>query len=208
MPSLFFILISLFSFSLFADDAELYDPAPPTNAAFVRLAIGTPTIKEQQTAVGATSYGTVSYPALTDYRIIESGSHEVVIGELKKNLRIEPGKYYTIAATQDGELLPFSEMLLENPAKSHVYLYNLSNVEPIQLIAPKHNMAVLEAVKINNLKSRDINALTISLEVKHADTSIQTFNDVVLKRRVGTSFLVTGNKDNLSALTVENRIAK
>lgn len=191
-----------------ANDDELYDPAPPPDSAFVRVIHANTAQSQISATVGGTAYGQLSYPQLSGYRIVKGGSHKVTLGSAVNEVTIDAGGYFTIALTDGGDIKLVKDELLSNPAKARVYFYNFSDAPVASLFAPQHGAAILDKVAANDGASREVNALKLTLQVKAGDVPVKDFADVQLKRRVGTSFLLTGKSGAYQALTLENEVKR
>ena len=105
-----------------AQDEGLYAPAPPADAAFVRVLNAgagelTPTLGE--TAFGALDAGTIS-----PYRVVLQGSAELSAGDVTSALEVEAGRFYTVLLTDEATLL--EDPALQNRAQALLLLYNVS----------------------------------------------------------------------------------
>jgi alginate O-acetyltransferase complex protein AlgF len=205
----FFTILSmvLAAFSAYANDAELYDPAPPADAAFVRV-INAMEGKEVKASIGATNFGKYQTAAISNYRILKAGDYDVTFGDIKQSVTINAGNYQTVVLNNAGNILVFNDELLENPTKARVYFYNLSDAANASVIAPEHGAAVVENIAPDNTASRAMNALKVTLQVKAGASAVQDFADVQLKRRIGTSFLLTGKEGGYNAIMIKNEVER
>jgi alginate O-acetyltransferase complex protein AlgF len=190
-----------------ANDQELYDPAPPSDAAFVRVLNGgssgdvTPT-------VGDAKYGKVAAPGISAYRVVKQGAQRMKAGEKTESIQVEAGKYYTLALSAEGNVTMLSDAIIEQPSKAYVYFYNFSDAPKASLRATKQNVDVVGDVVANTGNHREMNALTVDLAVVADGKTIKDFPGVVLKRRSGVSFLLTGTGDAKQAAMIENNIQR
>ncbi|MDG1287760.1 MAG: alginate O-acetyltransferase AlgF [Rickettsiales bacterium] len=191
-----------------ANDDELYDPAPPADSAFVRVIHAASAMDKVSATVGGITYGELSYPALSNYRIVKGGQHKATVGTVSQELTIDAGGYFTIALNDAGEVKLIKDELLSNPAKARVYFYNFSDAAQGSLFAAEHGAAILDKVNANEGGSREVNALKLALQAKAGEAVVQEFKGVQLKRRVGTSFLVTGKAGAYKALMLENEVER
>jgi len=204
-----FILLSLLAVgTAFANDDELYDPAPPADSAFVRVINAAAGAEATAVKVGDYSFGQLAYPAISPYSIVKQGEYDVVIGAATQKVTIEAGNYYTIAHTADSKIVPLQDELLSNPAKARVYFYNISDAPKAELMASDHGKAILADVASSTGNSREVNALKLNLQVKAGDVVVNDYADVQLKRRVGTSFVLTGKAGAYKSLMVENEVKR
>lgn len=202
--SLFVILFSA-SASFAANDQELYDPKPPADAAFVRFVNGT-------TADVVLSGSSIAAQDIiahgnSDFFVVKQGEQNFTIGDTTETVTIESGKYYTIAATDNG-IATIDDAILDNPAKSILYFYNLSSKEAVTLFAPKHKTAIFDAVAKGTGTSRDVNPLTLNLVVNEGDAELVALAPIALKRRTGHSVFVMNDGEAVKAVIIENAISK
>jgi Alginate O-acetyl transferase AlgF len=182
--------VALLGFALpaSANDAALYDAPPPPNSAFVRLidARGTTGL---EASLGEKAV-TLSQSAVSGYTIAPAGILNVVAGDVGGEVTIEAGKFYTIALFANGSPAPLllEDKVIGNPAKSGVYLYNFS-AEHATLFAPKQKVAVIENIAAASSGFREINAVTLDLDIK-AGAVATSLKDIALKRREGTSIVL------------------
>ena len=191
-----------------ADDAELYDPAPPADSAFVRVINAKSDTSDTKASVGGVSYGELSYPTISNYRIVKGGSHKATLGAMSADVAIEAGGYFTIGLNEAGEIKLIKDELLANPAKSRAYFYNFTDADGGTLFAPEHGAPILDQIAANQGKSREVNALKLNLQAKIGETVIQDFSAVQLKRRIGTSFVITGKAGSYKAIMIENEVER
>jgi alginate O-acetyltransferase complex protein AlgF len=180
-----------------ANDDGLYDAPPPPNSAFVRLmdARGTAGLSAM---LGDKSV-TVADGAVSGYAIVPAGSLKITAGDATGDVTIEAGKFYTAAIYVGGSPAPIlmEDKIIANPAKSGLYLYNFA-AENATLFAPKQNVAVIENVAAGASGFREINAVTLDLDVK-AGAAAVSLKDVALKRRAGLSVIMFSNGSVVSA---------
>jgi hypothetical protein len=173
-----------------ADDAGLYGAPPPPDAAFVRVidARGVGAI-----AVSVGSIG-VAVPAggVSGYAVAPAGPLKVVAGGAESDLTIEAGKFYTLVVNGEGGAPPalIADPAIANPSKSGLYLYNLRAGSPATLFAPRQNVAVIENVTPNGGGFREINAVTLDLDVKAGGERLGGVEGLKLQRRGGHSVVV------------------
>ncbi len=203
------LIITLLSFgTAYANDDELYDPAPPADSAFVRVVNAASGVAEAPARVGSFDFGVQAYPKISSYHIIKKGEYDVTIGGVAEKMTIDAGAYYTIALTDDLKLVKLQDTLLTNPAKALVYFYNFSAAPIAALIATDHGKPIFADIASGAGDSREVNALKLNLQAKAGDVAVNDYKDVQLKRRVGTSFIVTGKAGGFKSLMVENEVKR
>ena len=193
-----------------ADDAALYDPAPPADSAFVRVinaAEGGPV----DVSLGANSFSKVAFPGISAYQIVPQGAHSAKLGGDETDLTITAGKYYSLAVVEkDGkkEIVQIEDPQIKNPAKALITFYNLSDAPAAALYAAAQKADIFPAVKTGDKASREVNALTIDVAVKDAEgKEVSSFKGIELKRKSGVNFLLAGNGAAKKAIMAASEVA-
>ncbi|NJN45145.1 MAG: hypothetical protein HC808_00010 [Candidatus Competibacteraceae bacterium] len=144
-----------------AQDAELYDPAPPPNAAFVRVVNATAADSSISAQLAGIDFGELPYPGVSAYQVVQEGERVFQTGEKNEPLTIKAGNYYTIAVLGQGDeqhILPIQDSVSTNPAKCGVLFYNLSDQPAASLRVPSRNVDVIAAVNPGKGELREVNA--------------------------------------------------
>lgn len=208
LPRLFCLSLLLAGSPVLADaDSQLYDPAPPADAAFVRVLNANPS-GEVAASLGDAKFGKVAYPGLSPYMVVKQGEQKLEAGSANQSMKVEAGKYYTLAITADGKVATLNDALIEQPSKAYVYFYNFSDAPKASLRATKQNVDIVGDVASGAGKHREMNALTVDMAVTVDGKPVETFPAVALKRRSGVSFLLTGTGDAKKAVKIENKIQR
>ncbi len=168
-------------------DDGLYDAPPPPNSAFVRL-IDVSGRGNLAVMVGGKSV-TVPETAVSGYAIVPAGKIAVVVGENTGEVDAASGKFYTLAVSESAAPVMMEDAPIANPAKAGIYFYNFSSVGAATLFATKQNVAVIENIATGAAGFRDINAVTLDLEVRGAGEP-GALKGVVLQRRTGLTIAV------------------
>lgn len=81
----FLTIFAIFCGFVLAQDEGLYAPAPPADAAFVRIihAAQAPVVS---VSVGDTVYGEVSFAQATPYRVVLQGTKTLSAGDINQDL--------------------------------------------------------------------------------------------------------------------------
>jgi alginate O-acetyltransferase complex protein AlgF len=188
-------------------DQQLYDPAPPADAAFVRVLNANPS-GEISATIGDARFGNVAYPGLSPYMVVKQGEQTLKAGSASETINVEAGKYYTLAVAPDGKVVTLKDAIIEQPSKAYVYFYNFSDAAKASLRATKQNMDIAGDVAPNRSMHREMNALTLAMAITADGKTVQTFPSVALKRRSGTSFVLAGTGDAKKAVWIENKIQR
>jgi len=187
-----------------AQDAALYDAAPPPNSAFVRF-IDARGQGNLQVGIGEKSV-TVPANGVSAYVVVPAGEQDLNLSTQSGKVAVAAGKYYTVALFLDGATTPtlLEDKVLDNPAKSGVYLYNFTDFETIKLYAPKPKVAVIDNVGKGTSGFKVVNAVTVDFDVMAGDKAVTSLGATTLKRRSSTSVVVTGKGDQAKAIILEN----
>ncbi len=212
---LFFAMIGMMLHApAIADDKELYDPAPPADAAFVRLVnISDKTING---LVGELNFKELAAKSAAPYRVLEAGDYDMSIGKIKEPFSVSAGNYYTFVYDKTEEkdkkdgaqrLLKFEDAPVADPAKSMVYFYNMADKEA-GLRAPNFNTTIIPSVLPAEMQARELNALTIDAALNIDNVDVKNFTGVALKRRRGYSFFLSGKEPRYDGFYVLNTQGK
>ena len=180
-----------------AQDEGLYAPAPPADAAFVRVLNAgagelTPTLGE--TAFGALDAGTVS-----PYRVVLQGSAELAAGDVTSTLEVEAGRFYTVLLTDEATLL--EDPALQNRAQALLLLYNVS-AEPVSLKTADGATDVIPEVAPGAVGSIEVNAISVAFGAFAEDAALSTFDEVQLERGAAYSTFVLPDDTAIFAQSV------
>lgn len=158
--------------------------------------------------VGDAKYSSVAYPGVSSYMVVKQGSQPLKLGGVSENIKVDAGKYYTLAVTPAGKVVTLDDAIIEQPNKAYVYFYNFSDAAKASLFAPQHKADIVADVAAGSSKFREVNALTVDMDVKANGEKVDSFPGVELKRRTGTSFVLVGTKGKLQAIKVDNNIQR
>lgn len=195
----------------YANDQELYDPAPPADSAFVRLINATGDAEKITASVGSITFKELGSPAISPYYVLKGGEYSMKLGEASFPVKVDAGKYYTLALQREAgkpTLTVLPDAMISDPAKSIVYFYNLSNVPSASLVAAEHKIDIVAATEPGKGGAREVKPLTLALAIKSGDKEIKTFSGVELKRRTGFTFLLAGTESDPVTLMQENKIER
>ncbi len=190
-----------------ADEAALYAPAPPADAAFVRV-INVTDSQELNISIGAVTPPFTDEKRVSDYAVVKQGEHTVTLDGSTESLTLEASNYYSVAVTSDKELVLIKDIFVEDPTKAALYFYNFTSA-PASLVSPSYGATLFEKVESNTGTSRDINAVSFDLAIKdESDETLATLDKVELKRRQGTSIIILENADaEAVVITLTNKVA-
>lgn len=168
-----------------AQDEGLYAPAPPADAAFVRvLNAGA---GELTPALGETAFGALAAGTVSPYRVVLQGSAELSAGAVTSVLEVEAGRFYTVVVTDEAALL--EDPALQNRAQALLLLYNVS-AAPVSLKTADGATDVIPDVAPGEVGSIEVNAISVAFGAFSGDAALNTFDEVQLERGAAYSTFV------------------
>ncbi len=193
MPLLRFIPAILLAFLFSAgiahtNEAELYDPEPPANAAYVRLI--NLTGQKQTITLGSATLTVDANTILTPYHVVKEGRYSTLFHTITTDLAIPAQAYISLALTAEN-IKPVNDPAIINPIKAMIYFYNYSDA-PATLFAPTQNAAIFENLPAGSAAAREINALSLDLAVRQEHQPDHLLPHVMLQRKHGYSIIYTG----------------
>lgn len=197
------VLVSLMSFmsllfSASAQDEGLYAPAPPADAAFVRVLHAAEGAGEVTPSLGDTSFEALSYGSVSPYRVVLQGTAALSAGDVSGALELDAGRFYTVVLTDTATLL--QDPTLQNRAQTLLVLYNVSE-SPVSLKTADGSTDVIPDVAPSELGSIEVNPISVAFGVFSGETALTAFDEVALERgAVYSSFVLADD----SAFFVQN----
>lgn len=186
-----------------AQENGLYAPAPPADAAFIRLIHAAPDAPAVSATLGDVSYDELSFATASSYRVVLQGTHTLTAGELSQNLEVAAGKFYTVAITPTGVTV-LEDPISTNRAKALLSLYNLSDIASVDLKTADGKTEVLMGVASSTQKNIEVNGITVDLAVSSEGADLQAFPGVSLERGAAYSAIVLGTSDAPTVIWVQS----
>ena len=177
----------------------LYPPAPPADAALVRVveAGGAWKVAGKDLAAGA---GASAYVA------VQAGARTLdPPGPAGESKTLVAGHYYTAALLQDGSVRLFDDPPREDLAKATLRLYNLSGAPAPELRTADGKITVVSAVVPASAGMRAVNPISAGFTVWADGAAIATFPATKLAAGASYSVFVFGQPGALRAVWVEDR---
>jgi alginate O-acetyltransferase complex protein AlgF len=186
-----------------AQEEGLYAPAPPADAAFVRIIHASPGGAAVSASVGDTIYGEVSFAEVSPYRVVLQGSRTFTAGDFTQDLEVQAGKFYSLAVTPNGVVV-LEDASSSNRAKALLILYNLSDIPMVDLKTADGKTEVFSGVTPGTETSVEVNGITVDLAVLGEDNVLQEFPGVQLERGAAYSAIVLGGADAPTVIWVQS----
>jgi hypothetical protein len=178
--------LAAFPVASHAADEGLYAAPPAADSALIRLL-------DARGALGiAAMIGGKEIAAaggVTPYLAVPAGSVAIEAGEASGEITAEAGRFYTVAMFANGapSLLRLEDRIIDNPSKALITLYNFGESEA-SVRAVTQNATVIAPVAAGASASREINAVTLDLEIS-SGAPPHLLNDVALRRRGALSII-------------------
>ena len=182
-----------------AQDEGLYAPAPPADAAFVR--IFSTRQGEMTPTLGDTSFQALAYGKVSPYRVVLQGDADLTAGNVTDTLSLQAGRFYTVIVGENASLL--EDPTLENRAQTLLLLYNTSS-EPVNLKTADGSTDVIPDVAPGEVGSIPVNPISVAFGAFRGDDALTTFDEVQLERSAAYSTFVLPDD---TAVFVQNTTA-
>ncbi|MGV6802534.1 MAG: alginate O-acetyltransferase AlgF [bacterium] len=192
-----------------AQDENLYAKEPPATAGFVRF------INATGADLGEITIGkkTVEFDEdmTTDYLVLEGKEYDWAVGDISGNQTVAAKTFYTIALT-DGEdgvtAKAYTDETSGDPAKCAIFVYNLTATPDVDLHAKSVNADIVADIPAFASASRDVNALTVDLELRQGGKVIAEYPKTAFQRKTGVSYILVAGADAPTAIVVKNTIER
>ncbi|WP_181702170.1 alginate O-acetyltransferase AlgF [Chthonobacter albigriseus] len=190
-----------------AQDAGLYDPAPPADSAFVRFVDAS--LKGDGTGSVDGAPLDLSGDGVSSFVVVKSGEHSVTYGDATASAAFDAGNYYTVVFNEAGQgPVVIKDEVLTNPAKAGLHFYNLTGEAGLSLAAPKQKVAIFENVGPGEMKFRPVGAVDVDLAVESGGKTVVDVGSVKLERRAAKSVLVVASAAGPKAVVVDNTVER
>lgn len=209
-PALQAAAIAVVIFGTLASAQELYAPAPPPDAAFVRVVHADEALGEVSPEVGDAAFDPLAFGLVSPYQVVTQGESELSAGELSESFEIEAGRFYTAVLTGEGAIL-LEDPTPENSARALLVLYNLSELPVVELRTADGDTEVIAGVESGSLGSIDVNPIAAAFGAfdgatdgaidgaTDGATPVASFDEVQLGRGEVYSAFVFGTPEAASA---------
>ncbi|MDX2004740.1 MAG: alginate O-acetyltransferase AlgF [Meiothermus sp.] len=184
-----------------ANPAGLYAPAPPPDAAFVRVVNATPA------AVRASARQTVlaerlAFAAVTPYKVIKGGSYTLEVGGRTISVDLEAGRFYTVSLTPSGLWLN-PDQTASSLTKARISLYNLSGT-PLSLKTADGQLTLMPRVTPGQYAMLQVGAVKARLAVFAGNAKPLKLPETDLQANSAYSVMVFNQGGTLKAVWLQN----
>jgi len=182
---------------------DLYDPAPPSDAAFVRLVHADASVSEGAAQISDKTLGSIGFQQVTPYVVVLKGSKTAQLGSQSATLSFEAGEFYTVAVL-DGGLRNQQDARNTNLAKAMLVLYNYTDTPGARLTTGDGSLEIIASVAPDTQGSRAVNALSTDLAVWLGEDKITVFEGIQLDRSRAYSAILFDSPNGPTASWIEN----
>lgn len=193
------LLLPVFCFALSmaasAQDSGLYDQIPE-GASFVRVL----NFAQDDAGDYVLNGKDITVQAVGAYHTVTAKSAHLDDHGITIEKDIKEGAFYSFIDTTDGEVLFLEDQKLENPAKSIIHFYNLTDHLTLSLKANDGKVAVTMANQ-NDTGFREINAIPLKLAIYEDKTKISDVPETILERGKPTTIVAYGTGEDIKIIS-------
>ena len=193
----------------YAGDEALYDAPPPPDSAFFRVLNADPEGKNVSVTLAGHEIKSTA-KALSPYIIVKAGDQIVAGLTAEVPVTLDAGGFYTLAVVDaSGATKLYEDKALNDPAKSRLFFYNMSDAKSVNLFVPAASKDALEGIEPNASNSVELKApMELDFIAKSAEANLATFTRVVLKRRATVSLVLFGSVGVYTGAVTPNTVDK
>jgi alginate O-acetyltransferase complex protein AlgF len=197
------LLIIFLMFSTFTNTfcQTLYDPEPPENAAFVRIANFSKVAIS--TEINSTKFDSIVSNSISPYRVVLSGKN-IIKNISKSELDIKSKQFYTVVVDGTKNTLFLNDSKSPGLTKSGISVYNISKTSNISLKTGDGKISVIQDVAIGSMKSKFVNAIKVNLAIFVGDKKVSSLGDIQFERSMSYSAFFYGKPDNYKFIWLKN----
>jgi len=188
----------------FAQDAGLYGKPLDPNGSFVRV------LDTSASSVVIAGSQIADFDGgVSPYVAVKPGTIDMSIGAQSASITAAAGRYYTYAKLSDGQTKLYVDGVKDDPSKAQVYLYNLSDLQAVDLVVPAANATAIKGVSSGTSESVSLRApLNLSFAIQQGGKTITQTENVDLKRRAGFSIVLSGHAGDYRVVVIENHLSQ
>jgi len=184
----------------------LYGAEAPPEAAYVRMFRASGEVPSKPLVLGSARFElpdpgtpTAYRPVSPDIYLIRSGGHTAEIITRAEG-------YFTVALTGVG-IRVFEDPAHEDPARSQLFLYNLSGLEQVSLSTEDGSIRVIGPLSPGQAGTVTVNAVSVPLAVYAGGELLELLGDPVLERGSSYSAFVFERAGTISVMWTEAVLA-
>lgn len=204
---------------IYANDANLYAAEIPSDAAFARVVYFA---EDDQSDLSLVFYGqklALSSNQASEFFILDKKNLELSFNEQEYTFAVEPHEYVSIAIGYDSSanaphLIGSIRQRASKSAKSigknkaRLHLYNFLPKQTANLELVQKNMKVISSVMPSAHGFREVNPVTVALQVAGREISDFAFAPMQLRGKRDYSFFVHPTSNGTSAFFVEDKFSR
>lgn len=192
-----FSLMLVVSQSLAKGDDGLYDDVAPPGSAFVRM-LNVDNSPLDSGMLNDTKLDKIDACNTSPYIFYPAGDLRVVAGKNEQHFALEADQFYTVVY-KHGQATLLKDRYYKNRMKSLVTLYNMLDANTVNLTANGGKVPVFESVAQGERVEREINAMSIALELQPEGGTQLLPGKQNFTRGDVFSLFVCGDKDSIAA---------
>jgi len=170
----------------------LYGPPIPENTALLRVVNADDSQISHSVDIGYLSIKNIPFKEITPYRPISQGIYIASTASLQSEVILQPGAYYTIVLDHQG-ITSFRDEAHTDPARTQLYLYNLSSIPEISLTTTDGEIMVIEGVKKQSSSMVLVNPVPVQFQVVWNNDRTLSLPPIRLERGESFSIFVIGS---------------
>lgn len=197
----FLMLMATVSLGMAEGDDGLYEPVPDPDSSFIRVI--TPAGKFA--TIGAVSI-TDMQDGTTPYFSVDTGEVTVSADGLDPIIvNVERRGIYSVILKSDGDHVVVTDTIEAKASKADLAFYNLSDLQAVDLFAPRADSNVVEGVTSGEAVAVTLRApLQLTFEMIQEGEAIAEVTDVDLRRGEGVTIILTGKEGSYGAFGINN----
>jgi alginate O-acetyltransferase complex protein AlgF len=179
----------------------LYDPEPPENAAFVRIANFSK--DAVSTEINNTKFDSILSNNISPYKVVSSGK-SIIENISKSDFDIKSKQFYTFVIDETKKTLFLNDSKSPSLTKSGISVYNISRISNISLKTGDGKISVIQDVAVGSVKSKFVNAIKVNLAIFIGNTKASSLGDIQFERSMSYSVFFYGKPDYYKFIWLKN----
>ncbi len=200
----FVLLLGLIGGSVpaLANEAGLYDPAPPPGSSYLRL-INANAKGAISLSLDGSAFVSAPEASASDYIVVPQGAKSAGFGGKDLTVTLGAGKFYSIVVSAgQGRLV--EDPILKSRAKALLRMYNLTAKTALSLKTADGKVAIIDNVAAAAASDREVSGATLKLAVFDGAAKLAETPEVAIKRGFVYSVMAIGSGDSIKAVWVKS----